>query len=131
MKHTTARRVTASSPDAPIIRETVEMFLARGGHVTKCPPKIAQGAIMYAPVIAVDGHILPVMSTGNEYLPNFVRDLSTYDTAQQDSVTPEDDGTASIVREDLSRTMRPAVAWRDRINHTLRREDADIMEESV
>lgn len=127
----TARRDSASILDAPIVKETVEMFLARGGQITHCPPKTAHGALMYAPVIAVDGHTLPVGTSGNEYLPNFVRDLSTYDTAQQEPVSAEDDGSMSVVREDAARSVRPDVAWRDRWNQTLRREDADIMEELV
>ena len=131
MKHTPAHLSTAASVDAPIVRETVAMFLARGGHITKCPPKMAHGAMMYAPVIAVDGHTIALGTSGNEYVPNFVRDLSTYDTAQNDPVTVEDDGSSSMVREDLAHQMRPNVEWRERMNHTLRREDADIMEELV
>jgi hypothetical protein len=107
------------------------MFLARGGRITRCPTKTAQGALMYAPVIAIDGYTLPVGTPANEYLPNFVRDLSTYDTAQDDPVTPEDDGSLSVVREDAARTVRPDLAWRERTNQTLRREDTDIMEEMV
>ena len=132
MKHrTTARRRIAPVEDGPIVKETVEMFVARGGHITKCESRPAQGAMMYAPTIAVDGYTIPIGTSGNEYLPNFVRDLSTYDTAQNDPVTAEDDGSASVVREDLAHGMRPDVSWRDRFNHTLRREDADIMEEKV
>lgn len=87
---------------------------------------------MYTPSIAVDGYTIPVGVTGgNEYLPNYVRDLSTYDAAQNDPITAEDDGSASIVRADLAHGMRPDVGWRDRFNHTLRRDDADIMEEKV
>jgi len=131
MKHTAPQHVISSSADTPIVRETVEMFLARGGCITKCPPMPAQGASMYVPVIAIDGHTLPVLGAGNEYLPNFVRDLTTYDTAQRDPVTPNDDGSSAIVREDLSSSMRHIITWRDRINYTLRREDTDIMEEQT
>lgn len=129
MKHTLPRRSSVPSVDAPVVRETVEMFLARGGRITKCPTKTAQGALMYAPVIAVDGHTLPLGTVGNEYLPNFVRDLNTYDIAQDDRVSVTDDGSAHVVREDAVRSMRASVQWRDRWVQTLRRDDADIMED--
>ena len=86
---------------------------------------------MYTPTIAVDGHEIPVGVHNHEYLPNFVRDLPTYDKAQQEIVTTEDDGTASLVRQDLQHSMRPTIEWRDRQNRTLRRDDTDVMEEMV
>lgn len=133
MMHTTSVRLnpSATSPDQPVVKETVEMFLARGGRITHCPTKPAQGAMMYTPTIAVDGHEIPVGVHNHEYLPNFVRDLPTYDKAQQEVVTTEDDGTASLVRQDLHHSMRPTIEWRDRHNRTLRRDDTDVMEEMV
>lgn len=120
---------SASALDAEIIIETPDMFLARGGCITKCPPKTAQAPMMYTPVIAVDGYTVPLGTVADEYIPNFVRDISTYDIAQDDPVTVEDDGSASVVREDLERNMRSTVSWRNRVNYVLRHEDADVMEE--
>lgn len=129
MRQFTLRRESAPLADAPVRKETVEMFLARGGRITQCPSKPATGALMYAPVIAVDGYTLPIGTAGHEYLPNFVRDLPTYDIAQADRLTNVDDGSVSVVREDLARSVRSTTAWHERQQYMARREDADIMEE--
>lgn len=116
--------------DRPFIRETPEEFLARGGRIVKCPPRMAIGPSMYTPTIVVDGHELPVSLGSYEYLPNFVRDLTTYDAAQEDRVTPLDDGSTDIVRRDERRAIRSDVEWRERQNKRSAREGADVMEEA-
>lgn len=118
--------------DAPIVVETVEMFLARGGTITKCPPRAAGNIPMYVPTISVDGYDLPVTSAvAPEYVPNFVRDLSTYDSAQSDPVTINDDGSDSVMREDARRSVRPTTDWAERDRRDRSREGADTMEEYV
>jgi hypothetical protein len=125
----THRRSSPLALDSPCTVETVEQYLARGGTIQKCAPGSALGASMYTPIIDVDGYQLPVNISMPEYVPNFVRDLSTYDTAQQDPVSIQDDGSAAIIREDEERSMRRNVSWRVKYNTQCAREGADVMEE--
>lgn len=122
-------RLAAASVDAPIEKETVEMFLARGGSITRCPSKPALGPMMYTPTIMVDGHTLPIGTVGHDYIPNFVRDLASYDIAQSEVLTPEQDGSAMVVRHDARRSAAPAVAWREAHIQSRRREDDDLLEQ--
>lgn len=118
-----------SSLDTSPTVETVEQFLARGGRIQKCAPNVARGPSMYTPTIAIDGYELPVNIGTPEYIPNFVRDLTTYDEAQRDCVSMVDDGSVSVVRDDVSRVMRPSMRWRTTYNARCAREGADVMEE--
>lgn len=83
---------------------------------------------MYAPVIAIDGYELPVTMGSFEYVPNFVRDLDTYTTAQTDRLTAVHDGGTALVREDEQRAVRTTAAWRQQQYHRQSREGADFME---
>lgn len=117
------------SVDVAITVETVDMFLSRGGTITKCPPKMAADGSVYTPTVMVDGYELPMVTTpGNEYVPNFVRDLETYDTAQQKYLSVEDDGSASMLREHVRREAAPTVSWHTRNVMRAGREGSDIME---
>lgn len=116
--------------DAPIVVETVEMYLARGGQITKCPPKSAENMPMYVPCISVEGYHLPLNVTiGAEYLPNFVNDVTTYDRAQSEQVTAVDDGSVELVRDDERRSIRPTIDWVETRVKRNGREGADMMEE--
>jgi len=126
MTHTTPVR-----PDAAVVKETVDMFLARGGQITRCPPRPAQGTTMYATAIVVDGYTLPISTPANEYLPNFVRDLTTYDIAQATRLSSHDDGSVSVVRDDAARCLQATMGWREHRTRTQPQEDRDTMEESV
>lgn len=119
---------SGASSDARITKETPEQFLARGGKIQVCPPKVAIGAAMYTPMIAIDEYHVPVAIGSPEYVPNFVKDLSSYTVAQRDSVTNLDDGSVSIIRQDEQHAMHPTVSWRQQSRHAAHREGADIME---
>ena len=116
--------------DQPFTKETPEDFLARGGKITKCPSRMAIGPSMYTPSIVGDGYELPISLGSYEYLPNFVRDLNTYDAAQTDQVTPLDDGSTSVIRLDERRAMRSNLEWREKQNEQNTREGSDTMEET-
>lgn len=116
--------------DAPLVKETVDMFLSRGGTITRCAPRTASAEVMYTATIAVDGYELPVMPTADaEYLPNFVCDVHTYDIAQRDSLTVHDDGTASMMRRDAELASTPTTQWHTIQRRRASREGADSMEE--
>lgn len=118
------------SVDGPIVVETVQQFLERGGKITQCPPRRAQGASMYAQVIAVDGYELPVLgATPVEYVPNFVKDSMTYDIAQQDIMSPLHDGTTQVMRDDERVTARNIIRERNSQVLSQTREGCDGMEE--
>ena len=125
------RRKQVDNLDQPFTKETPEDFLARGGRITKCPPRIAIGPSMYTPSIMVDGYELPISLGSYEYLPNFVRDLNTYDVAQADQVTPLDDGSTGVVRLDERRAMRANLEWHKKQNQQNTREGSDTMEETI
>lgn len=108
--------------------ETVEQYLARGGCIIQCPPKSAQGAVTYAPMISIDGHELPLGTGGDEYIPNYVRDTATYDTAQSEPLTVEDDASAAIVRHDVARVTNHLVSAYTIAMRRASNEGADIME---
>lgn len=127
----THRRFSPSAVDNPFTRETVEQYLARGGTIRKCAPSPALGAPMYTPIIAIDGYQLPVSMGAPEYVPNFVCDLSTYDEAQRDRVSMDDDGSRAMMREDEERSMRTNVSWRATYNTRCARDGADVMEEML
>lgn len=120
---------THTGTDSAFTKETPEQFLARGGAITRCPPRHAHADTMYTPAIAVDGHYLPVAIGSAEYVPNFVRDLDTYNTAQKDPVSNHDDGSVSLVRADERHAIHPNVSFQYRLNERSRREGADVMEE--
>lgn len=108
--------------------ETIEQFLSRGGSITYCPPRPASGSMAYAPVIAVDGYELPTGTGGNEYLPNYVRDVESYDSAQSEQLTVMDDGVDALVRADVSRTTSYLVSSHLQSQQRARRDGADGME---
>lgn len=124
------KRRSAMSADTPVVKETVDMFLSRGGTITRCPSRRAIGSTMYTSVLAIDGYELPLMTTATpEYLPNFVCDVNTYDTAQEHPMSPHDDGTALLVREDAARAAKPSTDWATTVAARYRREDSDSMED--
>lgn len=126
MMHSVTRQ---SNSDIVQTTETVEMFLARGGTITKCPTRNAANESVYTPTVVVDGYELPMTTTpGNEYVPNFVRDLDTYDTAQQKYLSVEDDGSAPMLRDYVKREVSSTVAWHSRNVSRSAREGADYME---
>lgn len=91
--------------------ETVEEYLDRGGLIQHCPPKAATG-VPSSMMAYVDGLALPCTNSPTEYVPSFVRDLSTYDAAQRERVSPVDDGSAAQWTEyeqsSVPSAMRPA-----------------------
>lgn len=109
--------------------ETVEQYLARGGSITHCPEKPALGATTFAPTLCIDGYELPLGTGGDEYVPNYIRDVGTYDTAQTERVTVEDDASAALVRADVSRVTTYLVTPHLIATRRARREGADIMED--
>ncbi len=125
------RHKQAADLDRPYTKETPEDFLSRGGKITKCPPRMASATSMYTPSIVVDGYELPIHLGSYEYLPNFVRDLDTYDVAQADPVTPLDDGSTHSVHSDEQRALRANLEWHEKQYQQNRREGSDLMEETV
>lgn len=113
------RRVSVESPATqmrppvnlePGHVETVMEYLARGGTIIKCPPHAASG-VPASQMIYADGHALPTHSQSAEYVPSFVRDLKTYDDAQREAPSANDDGTTASWREyeqsSVPRSFRP------------------------
>lgn len=82
---------------------------------------------MYSQTLTIDGIEVPVGPGGQEYVPNFVRDIKTYDIAQQDPVTAQDDGSHSIARADARRAVGSMVNWRERVRRQVR-DGSDNME---
>lgn len=109
--------------------ETIEQYLARGGRITTCPARPAHADSAYMPSIQVDGYELPLGTGGDEYLPNYVRDITTYDDAQQERLSYEADGAAALVRADVASYARPLTRAYTHAQVLAHREDADIMEE--
>lgn len=62
--------------------ETLEQFLARGGKITKCPPKNADMCIPGSTYI--DGGVFITAIGEQEYIPNYVVSEPTYAAAQND-----------------------------------------------
>ena len=91
-------RTSAQMSETNFTDETVEQFLARGGAIQKCPPRAASG-VPPSSMVYVDGQGIPISSSPSEYVPAFVRDLPTYDLAQDERATPTDDGTEAIWKE--------------------------------
>ena len=108
--------------------ETVEQFLARGGKITSCPPRPASSVSAYMPSILVDGYELPLGIGGDEYLPNYVRDITTYDNAQRDPLVTDHEGVTAVVRHDVAQQVRPVVSSYLTAQRRASVEDADIME---
>lgn len=117
---------SAASLDTP--HETVEQYLARGGRIIQCPTKPAYGESSYAPTINIDGYELPLGTGGDEYIPNYIRDVGTYDTAQTERFTVEDDASAAVVRQDVTRVTEYLVSAHTTVARRAQREGADIME---
>lgn len=80
------------------------------------------------PSILVDGYELPLGTGGDEYLPNYVRDITTYDDAQRDVLTANDEGIPALVRRDVAQQVRPVVESYVTVRRRASVEDADIME---
>lgn len=109
MSFQTSRQRTPVEPAYRV--ETVEEFLNRGGTIQRCPAKTATG-VPSSMMAYVDGLALPLANSPAEYVPSFVRDLSTYDAAQTERTTPVDDGSAAQWTEyeqsSIPSAMRPA-----------------------
>ena len=84
--------------ECPTPPESTDHFLQRGGTITQCLTHPASG-LPSSQTIHMDGNIIPQSHGAHEYVPSFVRDLTSYDAAQRNAPTDFDDGTASIWTE--------------------------------
>lgn len=69
--------------------ETVGDFLARGGSITKCPPRNVDKG--HKGMLTIDGETLVLNIGGYEYVPQNVLDVKNWDAAtekQPDNILP-------------------------------------------
>lgn len=94
--------------------ESYSAFFRRGGTITKCEPNTAKGRSSSL-AIPVAGETVPLSRLAGEYVPAFVRDLESYDAAQNDPLTDLDDGTTELWYE-YEQASIPG-AWRPDVRH--------------
>lgn len=105
-----------NSPFAPvevlIHRETMDEFLARGGTIQRCPPRVAHSEL--EGTIRVDGATYTAIPGGTEAIPQMNRiSVESYDRGVAEAIQPPQYlSWNDIARESVSGELRQRMDYR-------------------